>query len=130
MRLVPENPETRDVRVPRLVGLMAVDAHESARTRGLFLAAPDRPDLRTAAVDHVVRQYPPPGAQVPRESAVYVWFDFGEGEGGGGIREPRVPRPPLGGLRRELAEPGTPGEPGKAGEPGRPPSYCAALSSP
>ncbi|MEU8732998.1 PASTA domain-containing protein [Streptomyces tendae] len=131
MRLVPENPETRDVRVPRLVGLMAVDAHESARTRGLFLAAPDRPDLRAAAVDHVVRQYPPPGAQVPRESAVYVWFDFGEG--GGGIREPRVPRPPLGGLRRELAEPGTPGEPGKAGkagEPGRPPSYCAALSSP
>ncbi|MEU1872100.1 beta-lactam-binding protein with PASTA domain [Streptomyces sp. SAI-195] len=131
MRLVPENPETRDVRVPRLVGLMAVDAHESARARGLFLTAPDRPDLRAAAVDHVVRQYPPPGAQVLRESAVYVWFDFGEGEGGGGIREPRVPRPPLGGLRRELAEPGEPrAEPGKPGEPGKPPSYCAALSSP
>ncbi|WP_193777792.1 PASTA domain-containing protein [Streptomyces sp. E5N298] len=130
MRLVPENPETRDVRVPRLVGLMAVDAYEAARARGLFLTAPDRPDLRSAAVDHVVRQYPPPGAQVPRESAVSVWFDFGEGEGGGGIREPRVPRPPLGGLRRELAKPGKPGEPGSPGEPGKPPSYCAALSSP
>ncbi len=28
---------------------------------------------------------------------MYVWFDFGEGEGGGGIREPRVPGPPRGG---------------------------------
>ncbi|MET7323839.1 PASTA domain-containing protein [Streptomyces sp. NPDC005549] len=118
MRLVPKDPEKRGVRVPRLVGLMAVDAHGTARAQGLFLTAPDRPDLRTAVVDHVVRQYPPPGAQVPRESPVYVWFDFGEGEGGGGIREPRVPRPPLGGLRRELAE------------PGEPPSRCAALSSP
>jgi beta-lactam-binding protein with PASTA domain len=130
VRLVPENPENRDVRVPRLVGLMAVDAHEAARARGLFLTAPDRPDLRAAVADHVVRQYPPPGAPVARESAVYVWFDFGEGEGGGGIREPRVPRPPPGGLRRELTEPGNPGEPGKPAEPGEPPSCCAALSSP
>ncbi|CAL9545095.1 PASTA domain-containing protein [Streptomyces hyderabadensis] len=121
MRLVSENPENRDVRVPRLVGLMAVDAYETAHGQGLSLYAPDRPDPRAAAVDHVVRQYPRPGAQVPRESTVYVWFDFGEGEGGGGIREPRVPRPPLGGLGRELAEPG---------EPGVPPARCAALSSP
>lgn len=70
---------------------MAVDAYETARVQGLSLYAPDRPDLRTAAVDHVARQYPRPGAQVPRESVVYVWFDFGEGEGGGGIREPRGP---------------------------------------
>ncbi|MGW0458561.1 PASTA domain-containing protein [Streptomyces tendae] len=129
MRLVPEIPENRDVGVPRLVGLMAVDAREATRAQDLFLTAPDRPDLRAAAVDHVVRQYPPPGTQVPRKSAVYVWFDFGEGEGGGGIREPRVPRPPLGGLRRELAEPGKPGKPAAPGEPGKPPSYCAALSS-
>ncbi|MFH8442615.1 PASTA domain-containing protein [Streptomyces sp. NPDC018026] len=103
MRLVPD---TSDVRVPRLVGLMAVDAREAIRERGLSLHAPDRPDLRLALVDHVVRQYPQPGARVPRESAVYVWFDFGEGEGGGGSREPRLPVPPHGGLRRELAEPG------------------------
>ncbi|AZM76241.1 PASTA domain-containing protein [Streptomyces sp. KPB2] len=115
MRLVSEKP---DVRVPRLVGLMAVDAYETAHVRGLSLHAPDRPDLRVAVVDHVVRQYPRPGAQVPRESTVYVWFDFGEGEGGGGIREPRVPRPPPGGLRRELAEPGDA------------PSYCAAVGLP
>ncbi|GGQ93125.1 hypothetical protein GCM10010216_64390 [Streptomyces flaveolus] len=98
--------KTPDVCVPHLVGLMAVDADEVARGQGLSLTSPDRPDLRLAVVDHVVRQYPPPGARVPRESRVYVWFDFGEGEDGGGIREPRVPGPPRGGLRRESAEPG------------------------
>ncbi len=101
---------------------MAVDAHEAARAQDLSLNAPDRPDVRLAVVDYVVRQYPQPGAQVPRESMVYVWFDFGEGEGegGGGIREPRVPRPPLGGLERELTEPGEP----------TPQPRCAALSLP
>ncbi|MEU0053036.1 PASTA domain-containing protein [Streptomyces sp. NPDC006184] len=99
-------PETSDVRVPRLVGLMAVDAREAARAHGLFLTAPDRPDFHRAVVDYVVRQYPQPGAEVPPESTVHVWFDFGEGEGGGGVREPRVPRPPAGGPPRELGEPG------------------------
>ncbi|MFE6405423.1 PASTA domain-containing protein [Streptomyces sp. NPDC057837] len=94
------------MRVPRLVGLMAVDAREAARAQGLFLSAPDRPDLHLAVVDYVVRQYPQPGAEVPRDSMVYVWFDLGPGEGGGGVHEPRVPRPPRGGLRRELDEPG------------------------
>ncbi|MEV5431075.1 PASTA domain-containing protein [Streptomyces sp. NPDC052701] len=99
---------TSEVRVPRLVGLMAVDAREAARTRGLALGAPDRPDFHRTVVDHVVRQYPQPGAEVPRDSLVYVWFDFGEGEGGGGVREPRLPGPPGGGLRRELDEPEDP----------------------
>ncbi|MFH8339038.1 PASTA domain-containing protein [Streptomyces sp. AM6-12] len=94
------------MRVPRLVGLMAVDARETARIRGLFLTAPDRPDFHRAVVDYVVRQYPPPGAEVPVDSVVYVWFDFTDGEGGGGVREPRAPRPPAGGLRRELREAG------------------------
>ncbi|MFF4863145.1 PASTA domain-containing protein [Streptomyces sp. NPDC001231] len=101
-------PKTPEVRVPRLVGLMAVDARETARARGLFLNAPDRPDFHLTVVDYVVRQYPQPGAEVPRDSLVYVWFDFGTGEGGGGVREPRVPRPPTGGLQRELDEPGDP----------------------
>ncbi|MDH6698645.1 PASTA domain-containing protein [Streptomyces griseoviridis] len=95
--------------VPKLVGLMAVDARETARARGLRVHAPDRPDLAVvdyAVVDYVVRQYPQPGAEVPRESMVHVWFDFGEGEGGGGVREPLLPRPPTGGTGRELAEPG------------------------
>ncbi|MFV0134326.1 PASTA domain-containing protein [Streptomyces sp. HMX87] len=96
------------MRVPRLVGLMAVDAREAARARGLALAAPDRPDFPHAVVDYVVRQYPQPGAEVPRDSVVHVWLDFGEGEGGGGMREPRTPRPPRGGLPRELTEPGDP----------------------
>ncbi|GAB2721522.1 PASTA domain-containing protein [Streptomyces bullii] len=100
--------KTPEVRVPRLVGLMAVDAREAARTRGLSLSAPDRPDFHHAVVDYVVRQYPQPGAEVPRDSMVYVWFDFGEGEGGGGVREPRMPRPPGGGLQRELDQPGDP----------------------
>ncbi|MEV6760967.1 PASTA domain-containing protein [Streptomyces sp. NPDC051105] len=94
------------MRVPRLVGLMAVDARETAQARGLFLNAPDRPDFHLAVVDYVVRQFPQAGAEVPRDSMVYVWFDFGEGEGGGGVREPRIPRPPTGGLQRELDQPG------------------------
>ncbi|WP_307621870.1 PASTA domain-containing protein [Streptomyces sp. V3I7] len=94
------------MRVPRLVGLMAVDARETARVNGLLLAAPDRPEFHLAVVDYVVRQYPRPGVEVPRESPVYVWFDFGEGDGGGGVREPRVPKPPQGGLQRELDRPG------------------------
>jgi hypothetical protein len=83
---------------------MAVDAREAAAAQGVLLAAPDRPDFRSAVVDHVVRQYPPPGVEVPRGAVVTVWFDFTEGEGGGGagVREPRVPGPGGGGLRREL----------------------------
>jgi hypothetical protein len=87
---------------------MAVDARETAQARGLCLNAPDRPDFHRTVVDYVVRQYPQPGAEVPRDSMVYVWFDFNEGEGGGGAREPRVPKPPRGGLQRELDEPGDP----------------------
>lgn len=103
-------PKTPEVRVPRLVGLMAVDARETARARGLSLNAPDRPDFHLAVVDYVVRQHPRPGTEVPRDSTVYVWFDFAEGEGGGGVREPRVPGPPRGGLRRELDPPHHPYE--------------------
>ena len=106
MRLTPEGYGTGDVRVPRLVGLMAVDARESVRALGLVVDAPGRPDFPHAVVDYVVRQYPQPGTFVPRHSVVHVWLDFGEGESGGGVREPRGPLPPPGGLRRELEEPG------------------------
>jgi beta-lactam-binding protein with PASTA domain len=105
------------VRVPRLVGLMAVDARQAARSQGLLVSAPDRPDFHLTVVDHVVRQHPQPGTEVPRESVVYVWFDAGDGEGGGGVHEPRVPRPPGGGLRRELEEPGDPQVPLSAVSP-------------
>ena len=107
MRLTPKTPE---VRVPRLIGLMAVDARETADARGVLLAAPDRPDFRLTVVDYVVRQYPPPGSEVPRGAVVTVWFDRGDAEGGAGVREPRLPRPPSGGMRRELDEPGDPFE--------------------
>ncbi|MET8289999.1 PASTA domain-containing protein [Streptomyces sp. NPDC048448] len=107
MRLTPETPE---VRVPRLIGLMAVDARERAEARGVLLAAPDRPDFPLTVVDYVVRQYPPPGSEIPRGAVVTVWFDLGDAEGGAGVREPRLPLPPSGGLRRELDEPGDPFE--------------------
>lgn len=86
---------------------MAVDARETAEAQGVLLAAPDRPDFHRTVVDYVVRQYPPPGAEIPRGAVVTVWFEFGEGEGGGGsgVREPRLPRPPHGGIRREAAAP-------------------------
>ncbi|WP_329275899.1 PASTA domain-containing protein [Streptomyces sp. NBC_01451] len=101
-------PDAPDVRVPKLVGLMAMDARERARAHGVLLAAADRPEFQLTFVDHVVRQYPPPGVAIPRGAVVTVWFDFGEGEGGGGagVREPRVPKPPRGGLERELDRPG------------------------
>ncbi|WP_373428801.1 PASTA domain-containing protein [Streptomyces rishiriensis] len=100
------------MRVPRLVGLMAVDARETAAAQGVLLAAPDRPEFQRAVVDYVVRQYPPPGVEVPRGAVVTVWFEFGEGEGGGGagVREPRVPGPGGGGLERELDRPEDPFE--------------------
>jgi hypothetical protein len=107
VRITPKSPE---VRVPKLVGLMAMDAREAAASGGVLLAAPDRPDFPRTVVDYVVRQYPPPGAEVPRGAVVTVWFDFGEGEGGGGsgVHEPRLPRPGGGGMQRELDEPGDP----------------------
>ncbi|MEW2567025.1 MULTISPECIES: PASTA domain-containing protein [unclassified Streptomyces] len=107
MRIPRKTPE---VRVPRLVGLMAVDARETAEARGVLLAAPDRPDFDLTVVDYVVRQYPLPGSEVPRGAVVTVWFDLGEGEGGGGagVREPRLPQPPSGGLQRELDPPHDP----------------------
>ncbi|MFI6490655.1 PASTA domain-containing protein [Streptomyces sp. NPDC050564] len=108
MRITPKTPE---VRVPRLVGLMAVDARETAEARGVMLAAPDRPDFHLTVVDYVVRQYPLPGVEIPRGAVVTVWFDLGDSDGGGaGVREPRLPRPPSGGMRRELDEPGDPFE--------------------
>ncbi|WP_143671804.1 PASTA domain-containing protein, partial [Streptomyces caniscabiei] len=61
MRITPKSSE---VRVPRFVGLMAVDARETAEAGGVLLAAPDRPDFARTVVDHVVRQYPPPGVRV------------------------------------------------------------------
>ncbi|MFG2128411.1 PASTA domain-containing protein [Streptomyces sp. NPDC048751] len=99
-------PKTPEVRVPRLVGLMAVDARETALAHGVRLAAPDRPDFPRTVVDYVVRQYPPPGVEVPRGAVVTVWFELGGGEGGGGVREPRIPNPSGGGMRRELDERG------------------------
>ncbi|WP_407700427.1 PASTA domain-containing protein [Streptomyces beihaiensis] len=87
---------------------MAVDARCTADEHGVRLAAGDRADLGEATVDYVVRQYPPPGAEVPRNAVVTVWFDLGEGEGGGGgagVRVPRAPGPLGGGMRRELDEP-------------------------
>ncbi|MFI7383284.1 PASTA domain-containing protein [Streptomyces sp. NPDC049813] len=111
MHIPPENPP--EVRVPKLVGLMAVDARGAAEDHGVRLAAPDRPDFPLTTVDYVVRQYPPPGTEVPRDATVTIWFDLGEG--GGGVRVPREPGPRGGGLRRELDEPAEPAEPEPAG---------------
>ncbi|CAM5283954.1 hypothetical protein SHIRM173S_10746 [Streptomyces hirsutus] len=88
------------MRVPRLVGLMAVDARESARARGLYLEAPDRPDFHLTVVEYVVRQYPQPGAEVPRDSLVHVWVRLRRG--GRRRRRARAARPvlPGGGLQR------------------------------
>src|SRR5690606_20768073 len=124
VRVTPGTPE---VRVPHLVGLMAVDARESVRARGLFLHAPDRPELHLALVDHVVRQYPRPGAGGPRAAVVWVGLGVGGGGGGGGVRAPRASGPPGGGLARALDDP----RPPLLGDP-LPPSGPAllAVSSP
>lgn len=58
---------------------MAVDAREAAAAQGVLLAAPDRPDFPRTVVDYVVRQYPPPGVEVPVGAVVTVWFEFREG---------------------------------------------------
>ncbi len=105
MRMTPEGHGGGDVRVPRLVGLMAVDARESARARGLSLDAPGRPDFPHAVVDYVVRQYPQPGTPVPRHPWCTCGWTSAKAKAVEG-REPRGPLPPPGGLRRELEEPG------------------------
>ncbi|MGY0024650.1 PASTA domain-containing protein [Streptomyces sp. cg35] len=109
VHIPPKKPP--EVRVPKLVGLMAVDARSAAEQHGVRLATPDRPDFPLPTVDYVVRQYPLPGAEVPRDAAVTIWFDLGEGEGGGGVRVPREPGPRGGGMRRELDEPAEPFSP-------------------
>ena len=102
--------EPPDVPVPKLVGLMAVDARQAAHEHGVLIAAADRDDFDRVTVEYVVRQYPLPGVLVPQDAVVTVWFDFGAGEGGGGagVRVPRTPGPRGGGMRRELDEPGWP----------------------
>ncbi|MGA4840267.1 PASTA domain-containing protein [Streptomyces sp. G45] len=102
-----------EVRVPRLLGLMAMDARDAAAAHGVRIEAGDRAAFHEAALEYVVRQYPVPGTEVPRGAVVTVWFELGpeDDEGGAGVREPRWPRPPDGGLLRELAEPGRPEEP-------------------
>ena len=100
MRILPKSFE---VRVPRFVGLMTVDARETAEAGGVTLVAPDLPDFQLSVVDYVVRQYPPPGVKVPRGAAVTVWFDSGR------VRAAEAPgcasrarrSPPSGGLQRE-----------------------------
>ncbi|MFD7292644.1 PASTA domain-containing protein [Streptomyces sp. NPDC059897] len=112
----PKTPKTPDggspdVPVPKLVGLMAVDARQAAREHGVLIVAADRDDFDRVAVEYVVRQYPLPGVEVPRDAVVTVWFDLGEGGGGGGgagVRVPRAPGPRGGGMRREIDEPGEP----------------------
>lgn len=91
--------------MPRFVGRMAMDVREQAAACGLLLAAPDEPEFPRLATDYVVRQYPSPGVEVPRGAVVTLWFGP-EDEGNGGVREPRAPRPPRGGMSRELNEPG------------------------
>lgn len=90
-----------------------MDVREQAAACGLLLSAPDEPEFPLLTTDYVVRQYPLPGIEVPRGAVVTLWFGHadegdgdGDGGGGGSVREPRVPRPPHGGLARELNEPG------------------------
>ncbi|MFD6414745.1 PASTA domain-containing protein [Streptomyces sp. NPDC060194] len=100
-------PEVPEVKVPKFVGMVALDAREAAAERDLVLESPTTPDLPGLSLEYVVRQYPEPGVYVPWGAVVTVWFDFGgEDPGGGaGVREPRLPGPPDGGLRVELDEP-------------------------
>ncbi|MEE1759192.1 PASTA domain-containing protein [Streptomyces sp. SP18BB07] len=119
MRITPKSSE---VRVPRFVGLMAMDARERAEAGGVLLVAPDRPDFARTVVDYVVRQYPPPGVEVPRGAAVTVWFELGDE--GGGVREPRHGGPPPG-LRRALDEPGVALHVPLGGPPPTPPPTSA-----
>ncbi|QDQ16504.1 serine/threonine kinase [Streptomyces spectabilis] len=98
------------MRVPRFVGLMAMDAREKAVEHGVRLVAGDRCAFHDVILEYVVRQYPLADVEVPRGAVVTVWFDLGpgEGEGGAGVREPLLPEPSGGGLQQELTEPGQP----------------------
>ncbi|MEU6442375.1 PASTA domain-containing protein [Streptomyces sp. NPDC047046] len=115
--LVPE--PTEFVLVPRLLGLMAMDAVTAAQEKGLATESPDDPEVLEGGLDYVVRQYPEPGARVPHGAVVTLWFDTwpdegDEGGGGTGVREPLDPGPGASGLEREKPEPDADGPEGVA----------------
>jgi beta-lactam-binding protein with PASTA domain len=80
------------VSVPSLIGLSVRDARRVAQRSSLVASGPDPDNLLVHMVGTVVRQSPPPGAEVERWSVVTVWTT---GDGDAGVREPRDPHPPL-----------------------------------
>ena len=84
-----------NVIVPNLIGLTLDDARGRLLPLGLVAVGPepDGPPFGQFGWPQglVTDQAPEAGAKVPRASAVTVWLDTGDGEGGAGVREPRRP---------------------------------------
>jgi hypothetical protein len=95
------------VAVPDLVGLEMRQARGVADSLDLFITSgnPDGPPISALTRPGrwvVIAQHPWPGTIVPRASWIVVDFEE-RGGGGAGDREPRVPDPPVGTIRRELS---------------------------
>jgi beta-lactam-binding protein with PASTA domain len=82
------------VSVPNVVGMSIDRAQTVLRKRGLTatLADPDLPPIPELGKPNAVvtDQSPESGAMVPPGVAIKLWVDEG---GGGGVREPRRPKP-------------------------------------
>jgi hypothetical protein len=79
---------TPRVRVPDVLGLDVASALVLLGSSGLVASPPA--DARTSEI--VSRQYPDPGARLPRGARVWLWCDGGPD----GVREPRRPLPHAG----------------------------------
>ena len=84
--------------------MQALNAWLRGHDAGLLLQGPD-PDSPTPLLDGVVtEQQPPPGTRAHRWDPVTVWLGPGPDAG---VREPRRPLPPTGGLHAAvMPEPG------------------------
>ncbi|NAS25115.1 PASTA domain-containing protein [Herbidospora sp. NEAU-GS84] len=92
-----------EVEVPDFRGMQALNAWLVGHDAGVLLIGPSPDGPESVMHGIVTRQEPLPGARVSRWDTVKVWMRDGGG-GSAGVREPRTPKPPAGGLAEELPD--------------------------
>lgn len=90
-----------EVEVPDFRGMQALNAWLAGHDAGVLLIGPSPDGPESVMHGIVTQQEPLPGARVVRWGTVKVWMSD-RGGGSAGVREPRHPKPPAGGLAEEL----------------------------
>ncbi|GAB1819140.1 PASTA domain-containing protein [Herbidospora sp. RD11066] len=92
-----------EVQVPDFRGMQALNAWLLGHDAGVLLIGPNPDGPESVMHGIVTKQEPLPGARVLRWGTVKVWMTD-RGGGSAGVREPRTPKPPAGGLAQDLPE--------------------------